>query len=95
MRRFLFFLLAICMARVGSAQSGVRFLVRPDEGYVLDQAHLLSGDSIDKINQISANSDRLAHAPIFVVTVNSLSEVGSYDIETYARQLHRAWRIGQ
>ena len=60
-------------------------------GYVNDFAHVLSPDTVAKIENIAQQIDQKAHAQIALVTVNSLD--GS-DIESYAVDLFKTWGIG-
>jgi uncharacterized protein len=60
-------------------------------GYVNDFAHVLSSDSVEKIENIAQQIDQKAHAQIALVTINSLD--GS-DIESYAVDLFKKWGIG-
>jgi uncharacterized protein len=59
--------------------------------YVNDYAHVLSPETISKVDNLAQQVDSKAHAQIALVTVNSLD--GS-DIESYAVDLFKKWGIG-
>jgi uncharacterized protein len=59
--------------------------------YVNDFAHVLSAETIAKIDNIAQQIDQKAHAQIALVTINSLD--GS-DVESYAVDLFKKWGIG-
>src|SRR5262249_19555433 len=60
-------------------------------GYVNDFAHVLSADTIAKIESLGGQIDQKTHAQIALVTVNSLD---GEDIESYAVDLFKKWGIG-
>jgi uncharacterized protein len=59
--------------------------------YVNDFAHVLSGETVAELDDISKQLDDKAHAQVAVVTINSLD--GS-DVESYAHDLFQKWGIG-
>jgi len=67
---------------------------KPITGSVLDQAGLLTPQTIGQINYISDGAKRTVEAPIVVVTLTSLGSVGADNIEWYATTLFNAWAIG-
>jgi uncharacterized protein len=60
-------------------------------GYVNDFAHVLTPDTVTRLENLCAEVDQKAHAQIAVVTVNSLDGL---DIETYSVELFKKWGIG-
>jgi uncharacterized protein len=64
--------------------------LRPSN-YVNDFAHVLDANTIAPLDDICQQIDTKAHAQIAVVTVSSLD--GS-DIESYAVELFKQWKIG-
>jgi uncharacterized protein len=63
-----------------------------NEGFITDQANLLSPNDKTQIQQIVNNLKTNQGVELAVVTINSLQE---YPIEDYALQLGRTWGIGQ
>lgn len=61
-------------------------------GRVVDNAHLLSATTLDKMTQEFAALERQTGDQIVVVTLSTLS---GYDIETYSNTLFRRWALGQ
>lgn len=61
-------------------------------GRVVDNAHLLSGSTLDKMTQELASLERQTGDQIVVATLSTLS---GYDIETYSNTLFRRWALGQ
>ena len=60
-------------------------------GYVNDFTHVLTPDTVTRVENLCQEVDQKAHAQIAVVTLNSLD--GS-DVETYAVDLFKKWGIG-
>lgn len=61
-------------------------------GRVVDNAHLLSATTLDKMTQELAALERQTGDQIVVATLSTLS---GYDIETYSNTLFRRWALGQ
>jgi uncharacterized protein len=61
-------------------------------GRVVDQANVISGDARSDIEAESKGLEDKSGTQLVIATVNSLQ--GS-DIETYANELFRAWKLGQ
>lgn len=61
-------------------------------GRVVDNAHLLSATTLDKMTQELASLERQTGDQIVVATLSTLS---GYDIETYSNTLFRRWALGQ
>ncbi len=81
-------LLALCLG----AASACAFDFPPLTGRVVDQANVISGDVRSDIEAESKGLEDKSGTQLVVATVNSLE--GS-DIETYANQLFRGWKLGQ
>ena len=78
-------LLAIC-----AAQAALTF--PPLTGRVVDDAHVLSADTQDKLTALLAQEEKQTGNQIVVATLPSLQGAA---IEQYGYQLGRAWGIGQ
>ena len=78
-------LLAIC-----AAQAALTF--PPLTGRVVDDAHILSGETHEKLTALLAQEEKQTGNQIVVVTLPSLQGA---TIEQYGYQLGRAWGIGQ
>jgi uncharacterized protein len=78
-------LLAIC-----AAQAALTF--PPLTGRVVDDAHVLSADTRDKLTALLAQEEKQTGNQIVVATLPSLQGAA---IEQYGYQLGRAWAIGQ
>lgn len=94
-RRFLWFL-AYAPAALG-AQQGVR-LPSPPRGFsptaaevVVDDAHVLSPDAIDRINRIAFDVKQKSGGEIAVVT---LPDLGGRDVGDMALRIGREWGVG-
>lgn len=61
-------------------------------GRVVDNAHLLSASTLDKMTRELAALERQTGDQIVVATLSTLS---GYDIETYSNTLFRRWALGQ
>lgn len=61
-------------------------------GRVVDDAHILSSDSVAHLDQILEDYERGTGNQVVVITLPSLQ---NYDIADYGYQLGRAWGIGQ
>lgn len=61
-------------------------------GSVVDNAHLLSASTLDKMTRELAALERQTGDQIVVATLSTLS---GYDIETYSNTLFRRWALGQ
>jgi uncharacterized protein len=61
-------------------------------GRVVDEAGVLSPQTVDQITQMSADQEHATREQIVVVTVKSLQ---GYPIEDFGYQLGRYWGIGQ
>ncbi|HYK64375.1 MAG TPA: TPM domain-containing protein [Patescibacteria group bacterium] len=61
-------------------------------GRVVDDAGVLSPQTIDELSQMSADQERASGQQIVVVTLKSLQ---GYSIEDFGYQLGRYWGIGQ
>lgn len=61
-------------------------------GRVVDNAHVLSSDTIQQLDTMLADYERGTTNQIVVVTLPTLQ---GYDIEDYGYQLGRHWKIGQ
>ncbi|WP_295896170.1 TPM domain-containing protein [uncultured Bartonella sp.] len=61
-------------------------------GRVVDNAHLLSATTLDKMTRELAALERQTGDQIVVATLSTLS---GYDIETYSNTLFRRWALGQ
>lgn len=61
-------------------------------GRVVDNAHLLSASTLDKMTRELAALERQTGDQIVVATLSTLS---GYDIETYSNTLFRGWALGQ
>lgn len=90
---FLLTLIGIAHAQLHSY--GWQELAKPKTGYVLDKAHILSQDCIDKINSESAKCVSSAGVPVMVVTIPSIEEIQAYgSVDFVARHLFDDWAIG-
>ncbi len=91
------FTFILCLLAVwASAQKPPILPNLPPNGYVIDDAHLLSDATKAKINDIS-NRDKLdSKSPVVVVTIDSLASMnaGEWPIEDYATHLFDVWEIG-
>jgi uncharacterized protein len=95
MRQFAAILILwLCGAVHLCAQQTFTLPNKPVGGYVLDDAGMLSEETIRQINQISDGAKRTVSAPIVVVTIPSLASVGADSVEWYATTLFNAWAIG-
>jgi len=61
-------------------------------GRIVDQAHILSPDSVRSLTQMLEDYERGTSNQVVVVTVPSLQ---GYEIDDYGYQLGRAWGLGQ
>src|SRR6202000_487824 len=61
-------------------------------GRVVDDAHILNGETVDDVSQKLAALEAKTSRQLVVVTLPSLQ---GYDISDYGYQLGRAWGIGQ
>jgi uncharacterized protein len=78
-------LLALC-----AAQAALTF--PPLTGRVVDDAHVLSADTQDKLTALLAQEEKQTGNQIVVATLSSLQNM---PLEQYGYQLGRAWGIGQ
>jgi uncharacterized protein len=83
--------LLLFVAGVGLFAERVQDLPKP-AGYVNDFAGVLSPQTVQGLNALCAQVDRLAHAQIAVVTVKSLD---GESIETFATDLEDKWKVGK
>ena len=75
----------------------ITFPDKPDsKDFFVDKAGLLNQKDAETINQIALDLLLKDQVPIFVVTINSLSEyeAAGYSIESYAADLFDHWGIG-
>jgi uncharacterized protein len=89
----------IALALFYPAASGfaVTFPDKPDnKDFFVDKAGLLNPQDAETINKIALDLLIKDQVPIFVVTINSLSEyeAAGYPIESYAADLFDQWGIG-
>jgi uncharacterized protein len=61
-------------------------------GRVVDDAHILNGETVDDVSQKLAALEAKTSRQLVVVTLSSLQ---GYEISDYGYQLGRAWGIGQ
>lgn len=88
--RFVVCGLACLALAVCSAQAALTF--PPLTGRVVDDAHILSADTQDKLTALLAQEEKQTGNQIVVATLPSLEGAA---IEQYGYQLGRAWGIGQ
>lgn len=75
----------------------ITFPDKPDnKNFFVDKAGLLNPNDAETINQIALDLLVKEQVPLFVVTINSLSEyeAAGYPIESYAADLFDNWGIG-
>ncbi len=87
--RLLTMLLMLPSASLCHAQA-VKDLPRPTD-FVSDDGHVLSGDTIQHLDQLSGALQRQAHAQMAIVTVQNTDGEAIAD---YAVQLEDAWKVG-
>jgi uncharacterized protein len=75
---------------IGAAWAGANF--PPLSGRVVDQAHILSPMTIADLERKLADLERKSGIQLVVATVPSL---GGEEIEPYANELFRAWKLGE
>ena len=68
----------------------------PSKDYFVDKAKVINQTAAKKINAIAADLLAKKKIPLFVVTINSLTEqaAAGYSIEQYATKLFNHWGIG-
>jgi uncharacterized protein len=81
-------LVLLCVACASAPSSNFP----PLAGRVVDQADVISQDSREDIAAKSQALEQKSDIQLVVATVNSL---GGGDIETYANELFRTWKLGQ
>lgn len=82
--------LACLLLALGAAQAALSF--PPLTGRVVDDAHILSPDTQEKLTALLAQEEKQTGNQIVVATLASLQGA---TIEQYGYQLGRAWGIGQ
>ncbi len=91
MRYFrLFFFVLLLLPDASVFAQAVKDLPRPTD-YVSDDAHVLSAETTQHLDRLSAALDRQAHAQMAVVTVH---DTAGEPIADYAVQLEDAWKVG-
>ena len=92
MKRILCLLCALMLALCPACALAASSVIEPTEDfYVNDQANVLTEETE---GLIVLNNDKLAEACGAQIVFVTLDTTGSTDIETYAYQLFRQWRIG-
>src|SRR5436189_2079355 len=77
--------LALCVAALAADVSALT-------GRIVDQANLLPADQRQALETKLADLESKSGIQLVVATVSSL---GGQDIEPYANQLFRAWKLGE
>ena len=89
--RLLLAALFVCLAAGATAQN-VDSLPKPTD-YVSDDAHVLSADTVAKLDSLCAQLDHsAANSQIAIVTVQTMN---GDDAADYANQLEDKWKIGK
>jgi uncharacterized protein len=80
----------VSLACATAFPQAVRDLPKPTD-YVSDIAHVLSAQTIDRVNHLCGEVDHEAKAQIAVVTINTTN---GQPIQPYAVELEDAWKVG-
>src|SRR5580704_18299744 len=95
--QFRWLMLAVFLVAVSHPAQAVTFPDKPPtQNFFVDQAQLIKEADRKTINDTSQALLKQEQIPLFVVTINSLSEheASGLGIEGYAKELFNHWEIG-
>ncbi len=91
--RLVCLLLVLCaLAGCGGGGGELHLPERPENGYVLDVAGVLEGETVERILKENETLRAATGASITVVTVDVL---GGKEVSEYANRLYEAWGVGE